>query len=221
MLGVGVDLAEAVVHAVRDEHRVVAEALVAARGPHQLAVNLALEAFDRAVGPGQRQRAHEMRVAAGVGARGLDLGPDLFHPAPEVAVAELVFGPARGEDAGLAVECVDAEPAVVGERGEAAEVRRLARFELGIVDEGDASFFGFGQVKLCRPDARDPVRREQSANFAQLARVVSRDHQFGPDRLHRPVAFICAAKISVQPSLARRSRRSSASSSKVAPSAVN
>src|SRR6185369_4046014 len=81
--------------------------------------------------------------------------------------------------------------------------------------------FGFGEVEFGRTDAREAKRRDELGDLAQLARIVGRDDQFAPDRPHRPVAFSWAAKISLQPMRASRSKRSSPSSSKVSPSAVN
>src|SRR3546814_6237787 len=68
----------------------------------------------------ERERADEMRVAAGVGAGVAQPGFDAAHRFVEIAPG-LGFGPARREDAGLTVERVDGEPAIVGERGQAGE----------------------------------------------------------------------------------------------------
>src|SRR3546814_9166252 len=72
------------------------------------AVDPAFEPFDMAVGPGERERADEMRVAAGVGAGVAQPGFDAAHRFVEIAPG-LGFGPARREDAGLTVERVDGE----------------------------------------------------------------------------------------------------------------
>src|SRR3546814_15028389 len=68
----------------------------------------------------ERERADEMRVAAGVGAGVAQPGFDAAHRFVEIAPG-LGFGPARREDAGPTVERVDGEPAIVGERGQAGE----------------------------------------------------------------------------------------------------
>src|SRR3546814_6919427 len=68
VFGVGIHLAEGLVAAIGQEDGIVAEPLVAARRPDERAVDPAFEPFDMAVGPGERERADEMRVAAGVGA---------------------------------------------------------------------------------------------------------------------------------------------------------
>src|SRR3546814_7379322 len=85
---------------------IVAEPLVAARRPDERAVDPAFEPFDMAVGPGERERADEMRVAAGVGAGVAQPGFDAAHRFVEIAPG-LGFGPARREDAGLTVERVE------------------------------------------------------------------------------------------------------------------
>src|SRR5688572_11051090 len=106
MLGGWFDLAKGPLIAIGNEHRVIAKAVLPARRPDERAVDAALEAFDRAVGPGNRQRADEVRVMPAVGTRCLDFVPNTLHRAIEVAVAILVLGPARRVDAGTAVEGV-------------------------------------------------------------------------------------------------------------------
>ena len=132
--------------------------------------------------------------------------------------------PARGKDAGLAAQRLDAQSAVVGERGQAGQIGGGARLQLGIGDEGGAGLLGLGQVELGGRDRFDAVGAEQIADLADLARIVAGDDQLaggeladrlrsGPSPLivRRPSA--CAAKMSAQPMRARRSRRSSSSSS--------
>ena len=70
----GVELAERLLVADRHEHRVVAEAAVAARRPHERSVDPAVERLGLAVvGPGDRQRAGEVGGAAPRRARSLRL----------------------------------------------------------------------------------------------------------------------------------------------------
>ena len=59
-------LAEGAVVAIRQEHRIVAEALVAARRPHQRAVDPRLELLDMAIRPGDAQGGDEMRARGSV-----------------------------------------------------------------------------------------------------------------------------------------------------------
>ena len=134
----------------------------------------------------------------------------------------ILHRPAGGEDARPVAERLDAEAAVVGERGEAGEIRRRARLEVGIVDEGRADLVRLGQVQLGRGNRFDAIGAEQVANFANFAHIVTGDDQ--PPGLefagHLPVALSWAAKISPQPIRASLSRRSSPSSSKTSPSAL-
>ena len=70
---------------------------------------------------------------------------------------------------GQAVQRVDRQPAVVGQRGQARQVGRFARLQIGIVDEGVADLLGLGKAELGGADAVDAERREQLLDFAQLA----------------------------------------------------
>ncbi len=133
---------------------------------------------------------------------------DLLHGVAEVAVAGLILGPAGRMNAGLAVQRIDTEAAVVGQGGQAGKVGGGAGLELGVGDKAGAGLLGLGQVEFGGAEALDAERRDQSADFAQLALVVGGDDQLRPDRVHRPQAFNCAAKMSPQPIRARRSRRS-------------
>src|SRR5688500_17416953 len=97
------------------EHRIVAEALLAAWRPHQSPIDPALEAFGLPiVRPSDGERAGEMRVMAGLGAGYLDVAPYPLHRPAEVAVAHRILGPASGKDSGKAVEGIDRKPTVVG-----------------------------------------------------------------------------------------------------------
>src|SRR6185369_278264 len=104
-------------------HWVVAKALVAARRPDEDPVDPAIERLDLAiVGPGDRQRAGEMRRWSSVRFDGLALAPDLLHRPRPVAVAVRILGPPRGEYPRAAVERVDAQAAVVGEGRQAGQI---------------------------------------------------------------------------------------------------
>src|SRR3546814_1408902 len=85
---------------VGDEHRVVAEAAVAARRPHRLAMHLPLHRFGVAVRPGEAEGAGEPGPpVAGAGSQ--QRRPDLFHCGSEILGRP---GPARRVDARLASE---------------------------------------------------------------------------------------------------------------------
>src|SRR4030081_3175155 len=94
-------LAEGEREPVGQEHRVIAEALVAARRIDQRAVDRGLEFLDMAVRPGDAQRRDEMRLAAlrRGGAALAQQRVDPRHGAGEILGGA---GPARRMDAGLA-----------------------------------------------------------------------------------------------------------------------
>src|SRR6476619_1830586 len=205
-----------------NEHRVVAEALAAARRPDKRPVDASFESFGlTVVGPGDRQRADEVCGGSRVRRGRLGFGPDLFHRARPVAVAFLVFGPACRKNPGTAVKGVDAEAAVIGEGGQAAEVSRFAGLEVGIVGKGVADLVWFGKIEFRGAETLDAERLHQRCDFAKLARVMGGNDELVAKRPHRPVACSWAAKMSPHPMRARRSRRSKPSSSKVSPSAVS
>ena len=86
---------------------------------------------------------------------------------------------------GPPVQRIDAQPAVVGEGGQAGQVRRLARLQVGIVGEAVADLLGLGKAELLGADAGNPERLDQRRDLAQLARIVGRDDQPVADRPHR------------------------------------
>ena len=79
---------------------------------------------------------------------------------------------------------VDAQAAVVGEGREAGKVRRLARLQVGIVDERVSDLLGLRQAEVLRADAGDAERLDQLGDLAQLARIVGGDDQAVADRPH-------------------------------------
>src|SRR5215211_1021011 len=102
-------LAERAIMAVGQEHRIIAEALRAARRPHQGPVDTALEVLHMSVGPGDAQYRYEMRTARGgiKCAAGAQLGLDLFHRAREIPVRSR---PSGRMNARRTVEGFDHEP---------------------------------------------------------------------------------------------------------------
>jgi hypothetical protein len=125
-------LAEGRVVSVGQEHRIVAEAGGAARRPDQRAVDARLEFLEMAVGPGDAQRRDEMRArCSGVARRVPAAGVRSASSRGEILV---LAGPARRIDAGRAVERVDHQSGIVGERRQpppcaaaSALMRALAR----------------------------------------------------------------------------------------------
>ena len=127
------------------EHRVIAEALVPARRPGELAVDPALEALHLAVvRPCERQGAGEMGIMAGILTGGFNFAPDAFHGAAEIALAVFVLGPTRGKNSRQAMQRINGKAAIVGEGRKAGKVRGLARLEVCIFDESVADLLGLG-----------------------------------------------------------------------------
>src|SRR4051812_8810662 len=88
MLFLAAHLAERPVVTVGQEHRIVAEALVAARRPDQHAIDAGLEFLHMVVRPGNAQRRDEVgaSVVAVPGRAGCEIRFDLLHGAAEVLV---------------------------------------------------------------------------------------------------------------------------------------
>src|SRR5690242_2224299 len=94
VLELRIELAEGLVIADGNEHRVIAEPSIAARRPDERPVDAAVEGLGLAVvRPGDRQRADEMGCRRGVRLRRLDLAPDFLHCPHPVAVALSVLCP--------------------------------------------------------------------------------------------------------------------------------
>ena len=152
------------VAAGRHEHRVVAEAALAARRPDQRAVDLALEASRTwPSGQAQRQRADEL------GARRSGVWPPRAaaraRPAPCASAKSLSGpGPARRVDAGRAVQRRRREAGIVGQRRQRRRRRRRPRLELGI---GRRSWCRSPRARAGRARPADthpmPIGRQQLA----------------------------------------------------------
>ena len=107
-------LAEGAGVAAGQEHGIVAETFLAARRPDEDAVDLGLEFLDVSVGPGEAQRADELRLASAARKRAA-LAQLVFHRLH--GAAEVLVGPrpARRIDAGITIERIDGQPGIVRE----------------------------------------------------------------------------------------------------------
>src|SRR5262245_38053981 len=92
-------LAEGAVMALWQEHRIVAEAGSAPWRPDQRALHDCLELLEMAVGPGDAERGHKLRLAQrrAIGGALSQFGIDGLHGMAEVLSRS---GPARGMDTG-------------------------------------------------------------------------------------------------------------------------
>ena len=76
------------------------------------------------------------------------------HGVPEVLLRP---GPARGIDAGVAIERIDGEPGIVRECGQARCRCRGPRLDVGILRKARARLFRLGQAELALEYVRVPV----------------------------------------------------------------
>ena len=156
----------------RDEHRIIAEALVAAGRPDDRAVDAADERLGVAVGPGEAQRGDEPGAAVGIVA---DTFMHHRHRGCEILRRP---GPAGGIDAGRAVQRGDAEARIVRQCGQPAGGRRRHRLDPGIAGEIGSVFLGFRQAERAGGDDLDAERTQQRLDLAQLAGVVAGENEF-------------------------------------------
>src|SRR6516225_7838930 len=140
--------------AVGKEHRIIAEARIAARRPHQRTLDPALELLQMAVRPGEAERAHEACLAlkwlAATARRKLAL--DARHRGGEILTWAR---PARGVNPGRTVERIDREAGIVRE-GHALRCHCGGlRLDPRIVAEACAGLGGLGKPKLAGRYRRD------------------------------------------------------------------
>ena len=87
-----------------------------------------------------------------------------------MASLKSLFGPAQRAriDAGCAVERIDHEAGIVGERRQLCRLRRGDRLDPRVGLEGLAGFFGLAKPEFAGGDRFDAVGREQFAHLASL-----------------------------------------------------
>ena len=168
-------LAEGLGIAGRLEDRVVAEAGRPARRIDDCAEDAALEQFLMPIRPGDHQRRDEMRLALFRHGRAA-LGEFGLHTGQSRGEVLARTGPVRREQAGRAVERVDADAGIVGQRRQAGSVGRRHRLDRGVLGEHVAVLLGLGQAELAGRDQLDAIGGHQLAHLAQFALVMGRDH---------------------------------------------
>ena len=127
------------------------------------------------VRPGDHQRRDEMRPAL------LRRGRAAFcklclHTGQRRGEILARPGPVGREQAGRAVQRVDADAGIIRQRRQSGGIRRRDRLDRSVLGEHVAVFHRLGQAELAGRDQLDPIGRHQLAHFAQLALVVGRDH---------------------------------------------
>src|SRR4029077_19940508 len=123
-------LAEGKRVSIGQKHRIVAEAVLAAWGPDQDAVHGSVEVLHVAIGPGDAERAHELRLAL-AGRMRAALAQPLFHRLHGSLKVLVPTRPARRVDPRLPPERVDGESGIVGECRRAVGRCRGARLSAG------------------------------------------------------------------------------------------
>ncbi len=84
---------------------------------------------------------------------------------------------ARRLHAGRAVQRVDADARIVGERGQTGQAARVPRLGKRVFDKRMVRLGGFRDAELGLSDHFDSQRRQQTPEFPQLARVAGREHE--------------------------------------------
>src|SRR5262245_10119240 len=116
VLFLGAHLTESDVEPIRSKQRIITKASVATRRPHGDAIDAAFEILDMTIRPGKAECGNEMcatlfrRLRPALDQQSLDA----IHSGAEILVG---LCPARRMDAGFAVERIDDQPGIVGERG--------------------------------------------------------------------------------------------------------
>ena len=161
---------------VREEHRVVAETAAAARREQHAAFPHAFgDQRLRVVGVAQqREHADEARGAAFVRhvAQRIQQFGDIRGV---VAVTARV---ARAVQTRRAVQRIDAQTGIVGQRRQAGGARGVTRLEDRVLDERQSSFLGILDAEFGLRVQIDTGIAEQIAQFRELSRIAAGQHQF-------------------------------------------
>ncbi len=174
-----------------------------------------------------RQRTATKRALRGFGgdgAGGLQAVLDALHGGGEILAGP---GPARRIDAGIAVQRIDADARIVGQRRQARGDGGGDRLERGVLGEGAPGLLRLGQAERGGGDDGEIGRRDQRLDLAQLAGIVRGDdqrvarlQQSSCRRCSQRMASFCNSTRRAMPSRARVFSASNSSSVKGAPSAV-
>ena len=168
--------------AIRLEHRIIAEALVAARRPDKCTFHFTAEILRMTVGPAQAQNGNEAGCTlCRLGGALFLQGPfDLFHRHEKIAAGTIgLLRPIGGVDARRAVERIDAKTGIVGKCGQAGGNRRRARLGIGVLLERRPGFLRLAQAVIgsrFRGQAEGP---QQVVDLGHLAGIVGCDNDLG------------------------------------------
>ena len=213
-------LAEGQRSAARQEHRVVAETTLAARGPHRLAIDPADKRLGVPVRPGEAQRRDEPRTPV-----------RRCRPSAActraMAAAKSLSGPAQRAECtpGAPPSAATQKPESSASAGNAARRRRCQRLDPRVADEVRRVLLGFGQAEGAGGDTPQmPYGRSRSAISRSLPGLWVATTSLPPGRQlarHQgPTASRWAANSSPVPFRANPSSSRSCASENAARSAV-
>ena len=161
-------LAEGAVVAVGQEHRVVAEAGVAARRPDQRAVDVRLELLDMAVRPGDAERGDELRLAQRrpVGA----VVAAAWTRSSAMARAKFLSGPAQRAEwmPGAPPSASTARPESSAKAGRPAAFAAASRLDARVVARSSRRFRP-ARAGQARPPTRPRYRRARAVRASRAA----------------------------------------------------
>ena len=177
--------------AVGAKDRVIAKALFAARREDELAIDAIFKFLAVPVGPSDAQRADKMRSPR---RRRPGLAQLAFDAAHRLGEIRRLAGPTRGIYTRLSAQGVDAKAGIIGERGQSRSVAGRLGLQPRIGGEAGPRLFRLGQSEFARADQRDAIGRHQFAQFAQLAKIMRRQHE-PPADAPMPVGLAHSAAI--------------------------
>lgn len=164
---------------IGNEHRVIAEALVATRRPGGHAVDAADERLGVIVWPRHAQRRDEPGAAI---CRAAQLAVHPRHCRDEILART---SPPRRINPRRTIQRGNAKARIVGERRQAPRPCRGQCLDPRIPHEVGRGLLGFGQSQRTRGDHRNIVRLQQIGEFSELAGIVAGQDQLRP-RLQLP-----------------------------------
>ena len=201
-----------------EEQGVIAEAAVPARFVEDTA---APDTFGN-----QRHRVVRMAKVNGDAAKACRplIAAEIAHGLEELRVVRgivaVLAGVARGVNAGSAAERGYFQAGVVGDRGEAGRLRRVACLQQRILDKREAGFLGALDAKIGLWAQGDAESVEQCLDLGEFAAIRRRDDDVGHLTSAASSAARCASTSSAMPASASASSASSSSRRKACPSAV-
>src|SRR5262249_34346593 len=162
--------------AIRQKHWVVAETPLTAWRPDEGSVHRGVELFHMPIGPGEAERADELRLTF-LGSLRTALAQFIFHRLH--GTSEVLFGtrPARRVNPGLAAERVDGQSGIIRNRRQAGGPCCSARLDARVLTESGAVLDRLWHPKLARGHSIDSKRHQKLAHLLEFAGIMRRNHK--------------------------------------------